>query len=77
MTEKAGMFLGRPARLLDEADTILSVDLNEAAGRSARLAGFHTACETDPQTGITLDTCRRSHRDRTPFIACIKHGPDE
>ena len=37
------MFLMKAARLLNEADTMLSVNLNEAAGRSAYLAAFHAA----------------------------------
>ncbi len=37
------MFLAKAVKLLNEADTMLSVDLNEAAGRSAYLAGFHAA----------------------------------
>lgn len=37
------MFLAKAAKLLAEADTMLSVGLNEAAGRSAYLAAFHAA----------------------------------
>ena len=37
------MFLAKAVKLLGEADTMLSVNLNEAAGRSAYLAGFHAA----------------------------------
>jgi uncharacterized protein (UPF0332 family) len=37
------MFLAKAVKLLDKADTMLSVNLNEAAGRSAYLAGFHAA----------------------------------
>ncbi len=37
------MFLAKAVRLLGEADTMLSVSLTEAAGRSAYLAGFHAA----------------------------------
>ena len=37
------MFLAKAAKLLAEADTMLSVGLNEAAGRSAYLASFHAA----------------------------------
>ena len=37
------MFLAKAAKLLAEATTMLSVNLNEAAGRSAYLAGFHAA----------------------------------
>ena len=41
MTDEARMFLAKAAKLLNEADTMLSVNLNEAAGRSAYLAAFH------------------------------------
>lgn len=37
------MFLAKAAKLLSEAETMLTVNLNEAAGRSAYLAGFHAA----------------------------------
>ncbi len=37
------MFLAKAAKLLSEAETMLSVSLNEAAGRSAYLGGFHAA----------------------------------
>lgn len=37
------MFLAKAAKLLNEAEMMLSVNLNEAAGRSAYLAGFHAA----------------------------------
>ena len=37
------MFLAKAARLLGEAETMVSVSLDEAAGRSAYLAGFHAA----------------------------------
>ena len=37
------MFLAKATKLLGEADTMLSVNLYEAAGRSAYLAGFHAA----------------------------------
>lgn len=37
------MFLAKAAKLLAEAEIMLSVNLNEAAGRSTYLAGFHAA----------------------------------
>jgi uncharacterized protein (UPF0332 family) len=36
-------FLEKSRELLDQADTMLGVGLNEAAGRTAYLAGFHAA----------------------------------
>ena len=37
------MFLAKAAKLPSEAKTMLSVNLNEAAGRSTYLAAFHAA----------------------------------
>jgi len=43
LTPQAAGFAAKASRLLVEADTMLSVALNEAAGRTAYLAGFHVA----------------------------------
>lgn len=43
MTPQAAGFLERAQKLLAEADVMLSVKLNEAAGRTAYLAAFHIA----------------------------------
>lgn len=43
MTPQAARFLEKAQKLLADADTMLGVGLNEAAGRSAYLAGFHAA----------------------------------
>jgi uncharacterized protein (UPF0332 family) len=43
MTPEASRFLDKANRLLGEADTMLGVGLNEAAGRTAYLAAFHVA----------------------------------
>jgi uncharacterized protein (UPF0332 family) len=43
VTPQAALFLEKARKLLVEADTMLSVNLNEAAGRTAYLAGFHVA----------------------------------
>ena len=43
MTPEAKRFLEKAHKLLAEADTMLGVGLNEAAGRTAYLAGFHAA----------------------------------
>ncbi|MGO9742002.1 MAG: HEPN domain-containing protein [Roseiarcus sp.] len=43
MNAGTARFLAKARRLLREADVIGSVGLNEAAGRSAYLAGFHAA----------------------------------
>lgn len=40
---ETGQFLAKAQDLLAQADTMLGVGLNEAAGRTAYLAGFHAA----------------------------------
>jgi uncharacterized protein (UPF0332 family) len=41
--EQTAAYLDKARELVDQADTMLTVDLNEAAGRTAYLAGFHAA----------------------------------
>jgi uncharacterized protein (UPF0332 family) len=41
--EQTSAYLDKARELLDQADTMLRVDLPEAAGRTAYLAGFHAA----------------------------------
>ena len=43
MTPQAAIFLEKMRKLLADADTMLGVGLDEAAGRTAYLAGFHAA----------------------------------
>ena len=43
MKPQSGAFLEKSLELLDQADTMLGVGLNEAAGRTAYLAGLHAA----------------------------------
>jgi len=43
VTPQAAEFLEKARKLLAEADVMLSVKLNEAAGRTAYLAAFHAA----------------------------------
>lgn len=43
MTPQAAGFLEKAQKLLTEADVMLGVKLNEAAGRTAYLAAFHAA----------------------------------
>jgi uncharacterized protein (UPF0332 family) len=40
---QSAAFLQKARALLSEAETMLKVDLNDAAGRTAYLAGFHAA----------------------------------
>ncbi len=43
MKSQTGAFLDKSRELLGQASTMLSVGLNEAAGRTAYLAGLHAA----------------------------------
>ncbi len=43
MTPESALFLEKSRELLDQAETMLGVGLNEAAGRTAYLAGLHAA----------------------------------
>ena len=43
MTPETGFFLEKARRLIDEAAGMLAMHYNEAAGRTAYLAGFHAA----------------------------------
>ncbi|MBF0528614.1 MAG: HEPN domain-containing protein [Deltaproteobacteria bacterium] len=43
MTPEASRFLEKAQKLLEHADTMLGVGLNDDAGRTAYLAGFHAA----------------------------------
>jgi uncharacterized protein (UPF0332 family) len=43
LTPETGHFLAKARRLLDEAEGMLTMHYNEAAGRTAYLAGFHAA----------------------------------
>jgi len=43
MTPEAKYFLVKAEKLVSEAEAMLGINLNEAAGRTAYLAGFHAA----------------------------------
>ena len=43
MKPETALFLEKSRELLEEAEKMLGIDLNEAAGRTAYLAGFHAA----------------------------------
>ncbi len=43
LTPEARYFLDKAHRLLGEPDAVLTIGLNNAAGRTAYLAGFHAA----------------------------------
>ena len=70
MTPQAARFLQKAHRLLIEAETMLHVGLNDAAGRTAYLAGFHAA------QGFIFETTGRvfkSHKGvQTEFLRLTK-----
>ena len=43
MKRQTAAFLEKSRELLDEAEAIMSIDFDEAAARTAYLAGFHAA----------------------------------
>lgn len=43
MTPETADYLDKARRVLNEAKAVLAIDLTEAAGRAAYLAGFHAA----------------------------------
>ncbi|MFZ0694784.1 MAG: HEPN domain-containing protein, partial [Alphaproteobacteria bacterium] len=74
MTPEASAFLAKAQHLLAEADTMLSVGLNDAAGRTAYLAGFHAA-----QALIfeRVGKVFKSHRGvQTEFLRLTKDDPN-
>ena len=57
MTPETGYFLDKARRLLSEADAIPAINLYDAAGRTAYLAGFHAAqAFISERTGKTAKT---------------------
>jgi uncharacterized protein (UPF0332 family) len=73
MTPEAARFLDKAERLLDQAVTMLRVELNDAAGRTGYLAGFHAAqAFIFERTGKILKT----HRGvQTEFSRLTKDDP--
>lgn len=73
MTPEAAEFLAKAQHLLAEADTMLRVDLNDAAGRTAYLAGFHAAqAFIFERDGRTFKT---HHGVQTEFLRLTKDDP--
>ena len=74
MTPEAAQFLGKARKLILEAEATPSIGLNDAAGRSAYLAGFQAA-----QALIAERTGRavKTHKDvHTEFLRLTKDAPD-
>jgi len=62
MTPETKQFLDKAQRLLAEAEAMLGIGLNEAAGRTSYLAGFHAAqAYLSEKTGRTVKTHKGVH----------------
>jgi len=70
LTPETGFFLAKARRLLSEAEGMLGIHYNEAAGRTAYLAGFHAAqALISDRTGRAV----KSHKGvRTEFHRLIR-----
>jgi uncharacterized protein (UPF0332 family) len=73
VTPEASRFLAKARKLLEHAATMLSVSLNEDAGRTAYLAGYHAA------QAFIFDTTQKvfkSHKGvQTEFLRLTKDDP--
>ncbi len=80
MTPESGLFLAKARRLLADADGMLEMHFNDAAGRTAYLAGFHAAqALISDRTGRAVKTHRgvrtefhRLMRGDTRFDAMLR-----
>jgi uncharacterized protein (UPF0332 family) len=73
MKPQSAAFLEKAYALLGEAETMLNVDLNDAAGRTAYLAGFHAA------QALIFETHGRAFKThsgvRSEFARLVKDDP--
>jgi uncharacterized protein (UPF0332 family) len=73
MTPETAQFLAKAQKLLQEAEAMLAIRLNDAAGRTAYLAGFHAAqAFISEKTGRTVKTHKGVH---TEFQRLTKDDP--
>jgi uncharacterized protein (UPF0332 family) len=64
VTPETGHFLDKARKLLAEAEAMLAINLNDAAGRAAYLAGFHAAQAFIPEkTGRSAKTRKGVHSE--------------
>jgi uncharacterized protein (UPF0332 family) len=64
MTPETAQFIGKANKLLLEAEAMLKIGLNDAAGRTAYLAGFHAAqAFISEKTGRTVKTHKGVHTE--------------
>ena len=73
MKEQSSAYLGKARELLDQAEAILRMGLNEPAGRTAYLAGFHAA------QALIFETSGRIYKSHSgvhgEFARLVKHDP--
>src|SRR5258707_1384031 len=73
MTPETAQFLAKAQKLLREAEAMLDINLNDAAGRTAYLSGFHAAqAFISQKTGRTVRTHKGVH---TEFQRLTKDDP--
>jgi uncharacterized protein (UPF0332 family) len=64
VTPETGYFLAKAHKLIAEADAMLKIGLNDAAGRTGYLAGFHAAqALISEATGRTIKTHKGVHSE--------------
>ena len=64
MTPETAQFLAKARKLLGQAEVMLKIGLNDAAGRTAYLAGFHAAqAFISEKTGRTVKTHKGVHTE--------------
>lgn len=74
MTPETAQFLAKAEKLLQEAEAVLNIALNDAAGRAAYLSGLHAAqAFISEKTGRTVKTHKGVH---TEFQRLTKDDPD-
>jgi len=70
MTPETGHFLDKARKLLGEADAMLTLNLNDAAGRTAHLAGFHDAnAQRRSIRAVSIDQERSGFRTRSARVS--------
>ena len=73
MKEQSSAYLGKARELLDQAEAILRMGLNEPAGRTAYLAGFHAA------QALIFETSGRIYKSHSgvhgEFARLVKDDP--
>jgi uncharacterized protein (UPF0332 family) len=76
MTPETAQFLEKANKLLREAEAMLKIGLNDAAGRTAYLAAFHAAqALISEKTGRTVKTHKGVHTEFQRLTRDDRHFP--